>query len=146
MLRKATYADIPRLFEIRLGVRENKLPSPTFVTVVDCIRFIDESGGFWVWEEGGRVLGFSAPDTRDGSVWALFVDPMHEGRGIGRALLRAACATLAAHFEYATLSTGPGTRADRFYRADCWIDLGFNERAEVVFRKRIREIRPGAAA
>lgn len=146
MLRKATYADIPRLFEIRLGVRENKLLSPTYVTVVDCIRFIDGSGGFWVREEGGRVLGFSAPDTRDGSVWALFVDPAHEGRGIGRALLGAACGTLAAHFEHATLSTGPGTRADRFYRADGWIDVGMNERAEIVFRKRIREAGRDATA
>lgn len=140
MPRKATYADNPRLFEIHLGVRENKLLSPTVVAIVDCIRFINESGGFWAWEEDGRVLGFSAPDTRDGSVWALFVDPAHEGRGIGRALLRAACDTLAAYFEYATLSTGPGTRADRFYRADGWIDVGLNERTEAVFRKRIREV------
>lgn len=64
VLRKATYADSPRLFEIRLGVREIKLPSPTYVTVAECIRFIDASGGFWVWEEDGCVLGFSALDTR----------------------------------------------------------------------------------
>ena len=38
------------------------------------------------------VVGFSAGDSGDGSIWALFVDPLHESRGIGRALIDAALA------------------------------------------------------
>lgn len=46
--------------------------------------------GFWVWEEDGHIHGFSAADVRDGTIFALFVDPASEGRGIGRALVEAA--------------------------------------------------------
>jgi ribosomal protein S18 acetylase RimI-like enzyme len=69
--------------------------------------------------EDGVIQGFAAGDPRDGSIFALFVDPAHEGRGIGRALLALACGTLrAAGFATATLSTEPGTRAERFYRTN----------------------------
>ena len=40
------------------------------------------------------MRGFSPGDPRDGSIWALFVDPADEGRGIGRALLALACDTV----------------------------------------------------
>lgn len=64
----------------------------------------------------GRILGSSATDTRDGTIWALFIDPDHEGRGIGRALLAKACDVLRqAGHRTATLGTEPGSRADRFY-------------------------------
>ena len=56
--------------------------------------WFEEHPGIWVWEESGHILGFSASDTRDGTIWALFVDPACERRGIGRALLAAACETL----------------------------------------------------
>jgi GNAT superfamily N-acetyltransferase len=92
-IRKASCADIPRLFEIRFAVHENILADPRRVTAADCQWFIDNST-IWVWVEDSQVLGFSAADPRDGTIWALFVDPAHEGRGIGQALLPLACDTL----------------------------------------------------
>src|SRR5215469_9909165 len=92
-IRRATYADVPRIMEIRGAVRENRLFDPNSVTAADVKAFIDRAG-MWIWaDDAGPVQGFSAGDPHDGSIWALFVDPEHEGRGIGRALLALACNT-----------------------------------------------------
>ena len=133
-IRRAEHADIPRIQEIRLAVHENRLSDPTSVTFEDCVWFV-ENPGMWVWEEGGRIKGFSAADTRDGSVWALFVDPNYERRGIGRALFEAALATLrAAGYRGATLTTDPGTRAEQFYRAAGWTVVGRTPKGSLMLQ------------
>ena len=136
-MRRAVAADIPRIMEIRHAVSENRLSDPTAVTSAHCAAFIDRSE-IWLWCENEAVLGFAAGDTRDGWIWALFVAPGHEGRGIGRALLPLACDTLRrAGYATATLSTDEGTRAERFYRQNGWTATGKNHRGEVVFRKEL---------
>src|SRR5579871_3958748 len=87
MIRKATRADYPRISEIRLSVRENRLSKSKYDLVERVANWLLDNSAFWVWEEDGVVQGFSAADTRDGMIFALFVHPSHEGRGIGRALL-----------------------------------------------------------
>lgn len=135
-IRKATLADRPRITEVRLAVRENTLSNPT--GVAETALWIYENSTFWVWEEDGAVQGFSAADPRDGTIFALFVHPDYEGRGIGRALLPLACAELkAAGFAVARLNTGPGTRAERFYRADGWTAVGRQDDGEIIFEKPI---------
>ena len=133
-IRRASDGDRLRIWEIRFAVRENRLSNPDAVTPADVAWFM-EHPGIWVWEEAGRVLGFSAADPRDGTIWALFVDPAHERRGIGRALLDAACDTLRhAGHRTAELSTDPGTRAEHFYRAAGWTVVGCNDKGELMFR------------
>jgi GNAT superfamily N-acetyltransferase len=137
LIRKATREDIPRLFEIRGAVRENRLGDPGRVTVALCEWFIENSA-FWLWLEDGRVQGFSAADPRDGSIFALFADPAYEGRGIGRKLLPLACETLRiAGYRYAMLTTEPSTRAERFYRQNGWIEIGRKGDGQIIFRKEI---------
>jgi GNAT superfamily N-acetyltransferase len=137
MIRIAIGADVPRIREIRDAVKENRLSDPSVVTESDIQRYLDTSE-MWVWDDGGIIKGFSAADTRDGSVWALFVDPPYESHGIGRALLAEACTALrAAGHRMAMLSTAPGTRAERFYRQNGWEAQGLNGRGEVIFRKAI---------
>jgi GNAT superfamily N-acetyltransferase len=135
---RATHADVPRIMEIRHAVRENRLFDPNSVRAADCIAFIDKAE-MWVWADpAGEVQGFSAGDPRDGSIWALFVDPAHEGRGIGRALLALACSTVqSADFGMVKLTTEPGTRAERFYRMNGWIETGHSAKGEIVFRRRL---------
>jgi GNAT superfamily N-acetyltransferase len=135
-IRPATREDIPRLIEIRNGVRENPLTDPGAVTEADAERFI-EAGMLWVWQEAdGLVTGFSAADAQDGSIWALFVAPGHDGKGIGRALLAKACDGLRAtgHRE-AWLTAEPGTPAERHYRAAGWTASGTGAEGELIFRK-----------
>jgi GNAT superfamily N-acetyltransferase len=131
---RATSADIPRLVEIRAAVRENILSDPGSVTTADIQWFIDNSA-IWTWVEDGQIYGFSAGDPRDGTIFALFVDPNREGRGIGQALLALACATLRhAGHKAITLGTEPGTRAERFYRRNGWTSVGHKPNGEILFR------------
>jgi len=135
-IRRARFEERDRINEIRFAVHENKLGDPTAVTEAHYAWFT-EHPGIWVWEEeeDGRILGFSAGDTRDGTIWALFVDPAHERRGIGRALLEAACESLrCAGHRTAMLTTEPGTRAEGFYRAAGWSAIGTSPKGELIFR------------
>ncbi|HJQ57473.1 MAG TPA: GNAT family N-acetyltransferase [Vineibacter sp.] len=135
MIRPAIATDMARIFEIRFAVKENRLSDPGRVTPADVQRCLD-NGEMWVWEADGSIKGFSATDTRDGSVWALFIDPAFEGQGIGQALLARACERLHdAGYQVVFLTTGQGTRAERFYRRNGWTAQGLNAKGEVIFRK-----------
>jgi GNAT superfamily N-acetyltransferase len=132
VIRKAAEEDIARLFEIRNNVRENLLNDPASVSVSD-VRWFLTNPGIFVWEEGQQVVGFSAADPRNGSIWALFVDPAHEGMGIGQALFQCACGVLKdAGHRRIWLATGSGTRAEAFYRAAGWQASG-RKGEEIVF-------------
>lgn len=134
-IRRAMRADVPRIMAIRHSVRENRLSDPNLVTAADCVAFIERSE-MWVWEEDGVVQAFAAGDARNGWIFALFVAPGYEGRGIGQKLLPLACDTVReAGYTVATLSTEKDTHAERFYRANGWTAKGKNHKGEVVFHK-----------
>jgi GNAT superfamily N-acetyltransferase len=140
MIREAILSEIPRLIEIRAAVRENRLSDPSRVTLADYAWHIAHAP-IHVWEDAGLIKGMSAGDPRDGSIWALFVDPAFEGQGIGQALIFATCASLAAAgHRIARLSTEPGTRAERFYLRNGWFAKGYTERGEVVFTKELERM------
>jgi GNAT superfamily N-acetyltransferase len=136
-IRRATQSDVARIMEIRRSVRENRLSDPNLVTADDCAEFIERSE-MWVWDAEGVVQGFAAGDVRDGWIWALFVAPEYEGRGIGRALLSMACETLRkSGYTVANLSTAAGTRAERFYIENGWTLVNRNGRGELLFNKHL---------
>jgi GNAT superfamily N-acetyltransferase len=139
MIRKATPADRPRISEIRFAVRENRPSSAAVVAVIaELVDWLFANSTIWVWEDAGAIRGFSAADPRDGSICALFVDPSHEGRGIGRALLPLACDVLkASGHAMAVLTTEAGTRAERFYRADGWTEVGRQKDDQIIFQKNL---------
>ena len=138
MIRKAVVTDHARITEVRNAVRENRLSPKNVTKVEEVARWIYDNGTFWVWEEDGAVQGFAVADIRDGTIFGLFVHPHFEGRGIARTLLPLACNDLRqAGFSVAKLTTGPGTRAERFYHANGWKDVGRQENGEIVFEKRL---------
>ncbi len=129
--------DIPAMMALRLSVRENRLSHPGQVTEADCHPYV-ERGHMWVWEEDGAILGIAASDCATGWIWALFVRPGHEARGIGRALFSVACdALIRAGCRTLTLSTDPDTRAARFYRAAGWRESGRTPEGELVFERTV---------
>jgi GNAT superfamily N-acetyltransferase len=134
VFRRATPADIPAMSAIRLAVRENVLSDPRKVTLAMYEDYLDRLGRGWVAELDGEVVGFAYGARADASIWALFVRPEHEGKGIGKELLALAVAWL---FEIGAgrvvLSTDPGTRADRFYAAQGWARGAMKGEHEVVY-------------
>jgi GNAT superfamily N-acetyltransferase len=141
MMRKATRADHPRISEVRLAVHENRLSDSASESVGQVVSWLFDNSIFWVWEEDGAIQGFSAADPRDGSIFALFVHPLYEGRGIGRALLPLACEILrASGHATARLKTDPGTRAERFYRMDGWTEVGRQADGQIIFQKALPNI------
>ncbi len=121
VFRRATHADIPAMSRIRLAVTENVLSDPARVTQAMYADYLEKSGRGWVAEIDGVVAAFSYADDTDGSIWALFVDPAHEGRGLAKHLLGLAVDWLFARgHEAVRLGTGPGTRAERFYALQGW--------------------------
>jgi GNAT superfamily N-acetyltransferase len=137
-IRRARGEDHARITEIRNAASENKLGEASRPLVDRDYPWFRDSPGVWVWEEDGEILGFSAADTRDGSIWALFVAPGHERRGIGRALFEKALGVLRQYGHCtAWLTTEPGSRAERFYRAAGWKVIGTSQKGELIFHSRI---------
>ena len=83
--------------------------------------YLEASGRGWVAEIDGMVVAFCYADRNDGSIWALFVHPDHEGRGLAKHLLGLAADWIfGLGHEAVRLDTGAGTRADRFYAMQGW--------------------------
>lgn len=107
---------------IRLSVRENALSDPTRITDDMYEDYLERSGCGWVAEIHGEVVAFCYADNVNASIWALFVNPDHEGRGLGKLLLERAVHWLFERgHDHVHLTTGANTRADRFYAAQCWL-------------------------
>ncbi len=81
------------------------------------------------------MQGFTCVNHQTGLVWALFVIEAAQGRRHGTALLGAAMARLReAGHRQAFLSTDRGTKAERFYLARGWQQMGVSMQGEAVFR------------
>lgn len=119
--RQANSFDIPAMSKIRLAVRENALSNPDRITTQMYEDYLQLLGRGWVAEIDGEVVGFSCADKTNSSIWALFISPSHEGKGLAKRLLNLATGWL---FEQrktlVRLSTGADTRADRFYDLQGW--------------------------
>lgn len=123
-IRIATRTDIPAMHRVRLAVTQNRLSDPQSVTPADYARAMTALGHGWVAEVSDTLVGF-AVGYRSGNIWALFVQPEHEGRGYGHALHAVMVSWLWEQgLRQLWLTTGPGTRAEAFYRARGWRPCG----------------------
>src|SRR5687767_367888 len=85
-IRVATKADIPEMGRVRMSVRENRLASLSCLQAGETERVLGGDGCGWVGEVDGRIVGFAIADLSGANVYALFVEPDFERRGIGRML------------------------------------------------------------
>ena len=133
MIRPAKFSDIPAMMRIRSSVKENRLTDPAKVQPHHCREMLSTGPG-WVCEVHNTIVGFAIPDAQRGSVWALFVDPEHERKGIGRRLHDTMVEWLfAAGNACIWLTTDPDTRAERFYLAAGWQQAGVTDEGEIRF-------------
>lgn len=132
-IRIATLEDIPALHEIRVSVKENVLSNPNLVTAQDYADMTEKHGKGWVYEDD-KIRGFAFLDFRDNNIWALFVDPGSEKRGVGRMLHDTMVSYCRAKgIESLWLTTSPGTRAEKFYLKAGWINTGITSSGELRF-------------
>lgn len=137
LLRRAVHTDLPRLYEIWTAVDEHRLRDGWDGFLATADRFLTR-GRLWVWADAHDIQGFGAADPVSGEIEALDVHPRAQGRGIGRALLRKCCDGLLRHgHRHAWLVTSPGTRAERFYRDDGWLEAGVEPSGALKLRKRL---------
>lgn len=133
-VRLGTEADVEAMQRVRMSVRENRLSDPSRVQPHHTLEMLREHGRGWVAEADGEVVGFAVGDRTRSNVWALFVDPAYEGRGLGRQLHDAMLDWFfAGATETVWLSTDPGTRAETFYRSAGWMPVGALPNGELRF-------------
>lgn len=140
IFREAILGDIPQIQVVRHSVKENTLSDPALVTDADCADYLTRRGKGWVCEIDGAIAGFSIVDLSSHNVWALFVRPDAEQRGIGRTLLQM---LLEWYFsqtkETIWLGTAPQTRAAGFYRSAGWTETGTHGKGEIKFEMRFED-------
>ena len=131
MLRPAIAADLSRLLAIRDASGADALSDPAMIVETDLARSIT-AGTVSVWDENGQLQGFAAVD---GAAIHLLVAATERGKGVGRALLDAACARAQQAGCAATLSIPAGGSAERHYRAAGWIEAGTSPTGGLVLKK-----------
>lgn len=119
------------MMEVRLAVRENVI-TPERLRALDIhagsiADMLGTSHCAYCAEVDGEVVGFAMAERSAASIWALFIRPQWEGKGLGRRLMDVTLQALwQAGHQRATLSTEPETRAYRFYVRQGWRHTGFN--------------------
>lgn len=132
-IRTAGVDDVPAMHRVRNSVSENRLSDPHRITDASYLPCI-AAGSAWVAEEEAGLVGFAAIDGQSRQVWALFVDPLAEGRGVGRALHRQMLGWAQEQgIGRLTLTTASGTRAAEFYRSAGWKETGPTADGELHF-------------
>ena len=123
-IRLATSNDVDGIFHVRTSVLENALNIDELaeigITPAAITEMIASSPCAWVAIENDAVIGFSMVDFEEASLFAAFVLPAHEGRGVGKMLIQPAEQALFTQHESIWLETGKSTRAAGFYRAMGW--------------------------
>ena len=134
IFRQAQIEDIKQIQIVRNSVKENTLSNPLLVTEKDYQEFLIERGKGWVCEIENQIIGFAIVDLRDNNIWALFLKPDYEGKGIGTKLQNL---MLNWYFENGKenvwLGTSPNTRAEKFYTESGWVKNGMHGSKEIKF-------------
>lgn len=134
IFREALIKDIQEIQMVRNAVKENMLSDPRKVTDKDVEDYITNRGKGWVCEMNNSIIGFAIVSVTDHNVWALFIHPGFEKKGIGRILHDKMMDWYFSQTdEIIWLSTEPGTRAETFYRIAGWRESGIHGRGEIKF-------------
>lgn len=132
--REAVVEDIAQIQIVRHLVKENVLSDPALVPDADVEDYIIRRGKGWVCETDGKIVGFAIADLEDHNIWALFLDPEYEKRGIAKQLHRTMLNWYFSQTENTVwLSTGHSTRAETFYRMQGWQEAGPYGTKEIKF-------------
>ena len=140
IFRETQITDIPQIQVVRNSVKENTLSDPALVPDKDVEDYITQRGKGWVCEMNDTIVGFAIVSITDHNVWALFIHPGFEQKGIGKRLHDE---MMDWYFnqtaEKIWLGTSPGTRAEAFYRKAGWKEVGIHGKGEIKFEMTAEE-------
>ena len=127
IFRQAIPEDIPQIQIVRNSVKENQLSNPNLIPDDLVEEFITKRGKGFVCEIDDIIVGFSIVDFVENNVWALFLLPEFEGKGIGKKIHQL---MLDEYFsktkETIWLSTEANSRAEIFYKKQGWKNAGLH--------------------
>jgi len=142
-IRTASPADVPGIFEVRTSVHDNHMSMEALaragITPESVLAMMDRDTRAWVADVDGEVVAFSMAIASKATVFAMFVAPEFEGRGLGRALMSEAetwlfdqgCSEI-----WLLTDARREVRANGFYRHLGWHDDGVQDDGQVRFTKR----------
>ncbi|MGN6531319.1 MAG: GNAT family N-acetyltransferase [Ginsengibacter sp.] len=134
IFREANIDDINQIQFVRNTVKENALSDPKLVTDEDCKEFITVRGKGWVCEIDNRIVGFAIADLKGNNIWALFLNPEFEKKGIGQQLHKIMLDWYFVQTKTKVwLATAFNTRAENFYRKAGWREVGLHGTKEIKF-------------
>lgn len=134
IFREAQAADISQIQFVRNSVQENILSDPDLVPDKDVEDYISNRGKGWVCIADNRVVGFAIVSVADNNVWALFIQPGYDKRGIGKRLHDDMINWYFGQTHKTIwLGTSPNTRAEQFYRKAGWREAGTHGKGEIKF-------------
>ncbi|MBK8520231.1 MAG: GNAT family N-acetyltransferase [Chitinophagaceae bacterium] len=132
--REAIINDIAQIQFVRNAVKENMLSDPALVPDKDVEAYMTKRGKGWVCEVDEIIVGFAIVDLLENNVWALFVHPDFEARGVGKKLHQV---MMDWYFDQTNkkiwLGTDPKSRAEKFYRMQGWKAVGVHGKGEMKF-------------
>ena len=138
--REANIADIWQIQIVRNAVKENMLSDPALVPDKDVEEFITNRGKGWVCEIENVIAGFAIVDLVENNIWALFIHPDFEAKGIGKQLHRIMMDWYFVQTqEDIWLGTAPNSRAEIFYRMQGWKEIGVHGKGEIKFEMSFKD-------
>jgi ribosomal protein S18 acetylase RimI-like enzyme len=92
IVREITPEDMADIFRVRIATRENAFTLEELarlgITESSVREMLTSTHRGWLGEEGGETVGFAMGDKSRGEMWVVAVLPSHEGRGIGKGVIR----------------------------------------------------------
>jgi GNAT superfamily N-acetyltransferase len=144
--RRTRPDDAAELFRVRTSVHENHETEEELATLgitresVARMLESDDACG-WCAELDERIVGFAIARRSERDLFALFVEPGFEGRGLGSTLLDSAVEWLSERgTEELRLTTERGTQAQAFYLKRGWADIGTPSTEVVMLERACRPI------
>ena len=132
--RESEITDISQMQFVRHAVKENRLSDPALVPDKDVEEYMTKRGKGWVCETDKTIVGFAMVDLIENNVWALFVHPDFEARGIVKKLHGIMMDWYFVQTkERIWLGTEPKSRAEKFYRMQGWKEVGVHGKGEIKF-------------
>ena len=134
IFREAQISDISQIQVVRHSVKENMLSDPSLVPDKDVEEYMTNRGKGWVCEIDNSIVGFAIADLIENNIWALFIHPDFEARGIGKKLHQMMMDWYFVQTnEKVWLGTAPNSRAEKFYRMQGWKEVGTHGKGEIKF-------------